>query len=138
MKHTVDAGVRRRAIERCRERKILIPTFAQMRSPAGLDPSLLAKLTDVDMQAVHPLNLFRITWRNNPVTGGFGSSGVPDIIICLGGRFIAIECKAGNNKPTVLQQKNLDKIVEVGGVSWVVNEENMNTVYDVLNALFEK
>ena len=95
MKHTVDAGVRRRAIERCRERKILIPTFAQMRSPAGLDPSLLAELTDVDMQAVHPLNLFRITWRNDPDTGAFGDvnhlelpselTGVPARIVGLVG-----------------------------------------------------
>ena len=42
-----------------------------------------------------------------PSTGGYGSSGVPDIITCYEGRFIGIECKANGNKPTALQQKNL-------------------------------
>ncbi len=45
-----------------------------------------------------------------PVTGGFGRSGVPDIIVCHAGRFIGIECKAGKNKPTPLQEKNLQDI----------------------------
>jgi hypothetical protein len=53
LNQTVEADVRRRAIERCRERRILVPTFAQMRDPSGLDPSLVAELADVDMQAVH-------------------------------------------------------------------------------------
>ena len=93
MNRTVEADVRQRAIERCRERKVLVPTFAQMRDPSGLDPSLLAELADVDMQAVHPLNLFRISWRNDPDTGGFGDvnslelpselTGVPARIVGL-------------------------------------------------------
>ncbi len=72
MSQTIDVAVRQRAIERCRERRILIPTFAQMRDPSGLDPSLVAELADIDMQAVHPLNLFRITWHNDPDTAAFG------------------------------------------------------------------
>jgi Holliday junction resolvase len=63
-----------------------------------------------------------------PVTGGFGRSGVPDIVGCFNGLFFAIECKAGNNKPTPLQQKNMDEIVQAGGLTWVVNEENMHLV----------
>ncbi len=50
-----------------------------------------------------------------PVTGGFGRSGVPDIIVCHRGRFIGIECKAGKNKPTPLQEKNLQDIEVAGG-----------------------
>ena len=45
-----------------------------------------------------------------PVTGGYGRSGVPDVVACLEGYFLGIECKAGKNKPTPLQQKNLDDI----------------------------
>lgn len=70
-----------------------------------------------------------------PVTGGYGSSGVPDIVGCLRGKFFAIECKAGNNKPTPLQQKNIDAITKQGGLVWVVNEENMNEVTNVLKAI---
>ena len=70
-----------------------------------------------------------------PVTGGYGGSGVPDIVGCLRGKFFAIECKAGNNKPTPLQQKNIDAITKQGGLVWVVNEENLNEVTKVLEAI---
>ena len=70
-----------------------------------------------------------------PATGGFGRSGVPDIVWCFNGLFFAIECKAGNNKPTTLQQKNLDQIVQAGGLAWVVNEENMRDVSATLLSL---
>jgi hypothetical protein len=63
-----------------------------------------------------------------PVTGGYGSSGVPDIVGCYNGMFFGIECKAGKNKPTVLQQKNLDRIAENGGIALVINEANINEV----------
>ena len=45
-----------------------------------------------------------------PATGGYGKSGVPDIVGCFRGKFFGIECKAGNNKPTPLQEKNLQEI----------------------------
>jgi Holliday junction resolvase len=57
-----------------------------------------------------------------PVTGGYGASGVPDIVACWQGRFIGIECKAGSNKPTALQMKNLRDIQQAGGCALVVNE----------------
>lgn len=63
-----------------------------------------------------------------PVTGGYGHSGVPDIVGCYRGYFFAIECKAGKNKPTALQMKNLDAIVKAGGAAWVVNEESAGSV----------
>ena len=57
-----------------------------------------------------------------PVTSGFGSSGVPDFVACIKGKFIGIEAKAGKGKPTALQDKNLMQIVEAGGVAVIVNE----------------
>lgn len=57
-----------------------------------------------------------------PVTGGYGRSGVPDIVCCWKDRFIGIECKANGGKPTALQMKNLDEIVAQGGVSILVDE----------------
>jgi hypothetical protein len=60
-----------------------------------------------------------------PATGGFGSSGVPDIVACYLGHFVGIECKAGDNKPTLLQEKNLEHIKKSGGSSIVVNEKNL-------------
>ena len=69
-----------------------------------------------------------------PVTGGYGRSGVPDIIGCYEGLFFGIECKAGNNKPTPLQEKNLKEIRAAGGLDMVVNEDNMHTVMDELRS----
>jgi len=61
-----------------------------------------------------------------PSTGGYGSSGVPDIIACYQGRFIGIECKANGNKPTDLQQKNLIDILNSLGQSLVIDENNID------------
>jgi Holliday junction resolvase len=71
----------------------------------------------------------------SPVTGGFGRSGVPDIVCCLKGHFIGIECKAGTNKPTALQQKNLKEIGYAGGFAFVVNEDNLDSFERVLKTL---
>jgi Holliday junction resolvase len=70
-----------------------------------------------------------------PVTGGFGRSGVPDIIRCLNGRFFGIECKAGMNKPTPLQEKNLNSIKAMGGIALVVNEDNIEDVNELLRRI---
>ena len=69
-----------------------------------------------------------------PVTGGYGFSGVPDIVGCYQGIFFGIECKAGKNKPTALQEKNLREISMAGGRALVVNEENVKMVTLLLQA----
>ena len=70
-----------------------------------------------------------------PMTGGYGKSGVPDIVGCYEGKFFGIECKAGTNKPTVLQEKNLRDIKKMGGIAVVINEENMNSVGSLLEGV---
>ena len=57
-----------------------------------------------------------------PSIHGYGSSGVPDIIALLHGRFIGIECKANTGLLTKLQEKNLSEIREHGGIGLVVDE----------------
>lgn len=68
-----------------------------------------------------------------PVTGGFGRQGAPDFLVCLQGKFIGIECKAGKNKPTPLQEKNLDQIRKAGGEALVVNEDNLQEFIKLYN-----
>ena len=68
-----------------------------------------------------------------PVSNGMGSHGIPDILACLNGRFIAIEAKAGKNKPTDLQTLNLKRIDEAGGLALVINEENLIVLEVMLN-----
>ena len=67
-----------------------------------------------------------------PATGGYGVSGVPDIICCHLGFFVAIECKAGNNKITTLQEIQLNKIKEAGGHSLVIRDTNLEEVRNTL------
>lgn len=61
-----------------------------------------------------------------PVMGGFGRSGVPDIVVCHHGRFLGIECKAGTNKPTALQEREMEHIRAAGGATLVIREDNIN------------
>lgn len=68
-----------------------------------------------------------------PATHGYGRSGVPDIICCYKGKFIAIECKAGKNKPTALQEKELAEIRSAGGITLVIREDNVNELEEILN-----
>jgi cysteine synthase A len=62
----VDTSTRDRAVERCREQRIVLPTFAQL-----ADPSLVGRgLTDgVDKDRADPRNLFRVHWHND-LAGG--------------------------------------------------------------------
>ncbi len=63
-----------------------------------------------------------------PATHGFGRSGVPDIICCFNALFLAIECKAGKGKTTALQEKELQRIRNAGGDTFVINEENIHVL----------
>ena len=70
-----------------------------------------------------------------PATGGYGRSGVPDIVACLKGKFIGIECKANGGKPTALQEKNLMDIVGVGGFAVLVDESGIDMLENVLKQI---
>ena len=70
-----------------------------------------------------------------PATGGYGKSGVPDIVACLQGKFIGIECKANGGKPTALQEKNLHDIMTVGGFSVLVDEGGIEMFRNMLEQL---
>lgn len=61
-------------VKRARERNIIVPTFAQMKNPKLASAKVKAELDKVGLWDLHPRNLFRITWKNQPVLagGGFG------------------------------------------------------------------
>ena len=73
-----------------------------------------------------------------PATHGFGRSGVPDIICCANGRFLAIECKAGTNKLTALQAREIETIRTAGGMAIVANEDNWDMVRPLVQGLLAK
>ena len=70
-----------------------------------------------------------------PATFGMGRSGVPDIVCCVDGKFLAIECKAGAGKTTALQNRELELIKKAGGVQMVVNEKNISEVAVLLSKI---
>jgi cysteine synthase A len=65
-----------RTVERARERNIIIPTFAQMKDPGLISPEIKERLASVGLWDVDALNLFRITWKNEPVETGGEFNGV--------------------------------------------------------------
>lgn len=68
----------------------------------------------------------------SPMQNGMGRAGIPDIVACHEGKFIGIECKAGNNKPTALQERELNRILNAGGEAFVINEENIEQLREEL------
>ena len=59
-----------KAIQRCRDRKVVIPTFAEQRDPTLVPEKIRKRLTQVGMQDADPVNLFRISWKNEPKDKG--------------------------------------------------------------------
>ena len=60
-----------------------------------------------------------------PPANGFGRAGIPDIVGCMDGHFIAIECKAGKGKTTALQDRELNAILNAGGTVFIAREHNL-------------
>ena len=73
---TRDEEALERAVQRARERNIIIPTFRQMRDPSTIPAAVAEKLKGVGLWDLDPLNLFRITWHNEPVQSGGGYGDV--------------------------------------------------------------
>ncbi|HOV06856.1 MAG TPA: pyridoxal-phosphate dependent enzyme, partial [Anaerolineaceae bacterium] len=72
----IDKARREHAIAQLRERKIILPTFAQMKDPSKIPPKIKEELSTIGLWDVHPRNLYRITWKNQPQTTGGGFDGV--------------------------------------------------------------
>ncbi len=73
---TIHEKQRRKTAKRCRERNILIPTFRQMKDPGLIPGDIRKELKGIGLWDVHPRNLFRITWKNEPCAEGGGYSGL--------------------------------------------------------------
>ena len=67
-----------------------------------------------------------------PPANGFGRAGIPDVVGCYAGRFVAFECKAGKGKTTALQDRELEKIRKAKGLAFVINEENVEQIKELL------
>lgn len=78
-------------------------------------------------------------WYFMPVLTGYGKHGLPDFVCCLNGHFVALECKAEDNRaPTALQQQRLNEIQAAGGTTMVVTPCVLGGLDDWLRRVTEK
>jgi len=98
----VDKKTQKAAAQYCRERNILIPTFGQMRDPTSVPSAIRDELSGIGLWDVHPRNLFRVTWKNEPVPsgGGFGSVNYVELPSSLTGTPARIMALVGKWFPT--------------------------------------
>jgi cysteine synthase A len=73
---TIDQQRLDRTVGRARERNIIIPTFKQQKDPSLVPDAIKAELKDIGLWDITSRNLFRITWKNEPVSSGGGFNGV--------------------------------------------------------------
>src|SRR4030042_1640434 len=92
---TVNEEQLKRTIQRAREKKIIIPTLSQQKNPDLIPGKIKNQLKRIGLWDVHPLNLFRIGWKNEPLDfgGGFGNVNameIPSEISGVDARIIAL------------------------------------------------
>ncbi len=92
---TVNEGQLRRTVELARQRRIVIPTFQQQINPERIPASIKEQLREVGLWEVNPLNLFRITWKNEPkehggLFGGVNFMEIPPEITGVPARIFAL------------------------------------------------
>lgn len=96
----INEAVLKKTAKLCKERGVVIPTFAQMKDPAKAPASAHARLKKVGMNDLDPANLFRITWKNDAKTGLFGGVNyleIPKSITGIDARVIGL---VGKHFPT--------------------------------------
>ena len=89
----INQEVVKKTAARCKKQGITIPTFAQLRNPETIPAAIKSKIADVGLWDVNPLNLYRITWKNNIKTGlycGVNYVEIPKAITGVDARIVGI------------------------------------------------
>jgi len=69
-----------RTAKRCRDRNIIIPTFSQLKNPSSAPDKIKEQLRQTGLWEIAPQNLFRITWKNEPVPNGGDFRPIPNYL----------------------------------------------------------
>lgn len=93
----IDRVIAAKNAARCKERGIILPTITQQIHPERIPQEIKDRLKPIGLWDINPLNLFRITWKNDIKTGLYGApnfleipseiSGVKARIIGLVGKY---------------------------------------------------
>ncbi|MDR1899177.1 MAG: pyridoxal-phosphate dependent enzyme, partial [Treponema sp.] len=101
---SINQAVLEKNVKKAREKGIIVPTFAWMKDPERIPEAVKSRLAGAGLWDLDPVNLFRITWKNEPKASGglFGGpnvielpkrlTGVDARIICLAGKFFPTGC----------------------------------------------
>src|SRR5512137_1400866 len=93
--HVVDPAVLDKAVAHFRSRNIILPTFAEQRDPRLIPGKIKDKLRAIGLWDLHPLNLFRITWKNEPkekggLFGGVNTLELPQALTGVKARIVLL------------------------------------------------
>jgi cysteine synthase len=73
---SINEEARNRTVQRAKEQNIILPTLAQQRNPESIPNKIKEELSNIGLWDIHPRNLFRITWKNEPKAFGGKFGGV--------------------------------------------------------------
>ncbi|TVQ40847.1 MAG: pyridoxal-phosphate dependent enzyme [Spirochaetaceae bacterium] len=98
----VNSEIRKKNAARCRERNVVLPRFSELREPQTVSQQTMERLKGVGLWDVDPVNLFRITWKNEPVErgGGYGAVNAIELPSSLTGVSARIIGLVGHWFPT--------------------------------------
>lgn len=74
-------------------------------------------------------------WFFMPVSNGMGQVGIPDIICCYKGMFIAVETKAPGKKANTTP--NQDRVIEAikGADGWAIVVDNVDQLEEFITSI---
>lgn len=85
-----------------------------------------------DKQTEPPMGWYLKIWG-----GGFQKSGIPDLLMCVNGIFLAVELKSSVGKPTELQEKNIKMVNNGGGIGLVLYPEGFEQFKNIIKGVME-
>ena len=77
-------------------------------------------------------------WHVKFFANAYTKAGVPDILACINGRFVAIEVKAPNGKPSELQLYNIEEIKKSGGIAMVLYPKDFDAFKNIVFKLLQE
>ena len=76
----VDKKQQEKNAKYCKQKNVVLPTFAELRNPEKISSKIKDELKQIGLWDLHPRNLFRITWKNEPTAKG-GGFGAPNYVV---------------------------------------------------------
>ena len=96
---------RARAVQRAKERNIIIPTYAQMKDPLKIPAKVKEELGSIGLWDIHPRNLFRINWHNQATASGRTPSTLRHALSGSQGPLVGLQLRLKGHTHRVLRER---------------------------------